>query len=83
VLGPHFSLRNFDAHEMRTIVQNPQNSVVRGKPVVVMSGTGGNRGEAMVAACRLHNFGRVVTFYLTTDDEDRFTPPVAKINSEF
>jgi hypothetical protein len=32
----------------------------------------------MVAACRLHNFGLVVTFYLTTDDEDRFTPPVAK-----
>jgi NAD(P)H-hydrate repair Nnr-like enzyme with NAD(P)H-hydrate epimerase domain len=67
-----------------TGIQNPQNSNVRGKSVVVMAGTGSNGGEAMVAACRSHYFGRVATFYLTTDDEDRFsTPPVAKHQLEF
>ena len=45
----------------------------KGKTVVVMAGTGGNGGGALVAARRLHNYGAAVTVYITKPD-DAFTP---------
>ena len=44
-----------------------------GQHIVVMAGTGGNGGGAMVAARRLHNYGARVSVYLTAES-DRFTP---------
>lgn len=44
-----------------------------GKAVVVMAGTGGNGGGALVCARRLHNYGANVTVYVTASDEN-FTP---------
>ena len=37
----------------------------RGRRVVVLAGTGGNGGGALVAARRLHNYGAVVSVYVT------------------
>lgn len=45
----------------------------RGKAVVVMAGTGGNGGGALVCARRLHNYGATVTAYITQPHE-HFTP---------
>ncbi len=45
----------------------------RGKAVVVLAGTGGNGGGALVAARRLHNYGATVQVYLTKPD-DQFSP---------
>lgn len=45
----------------------------RGKKVVVLAGTGGNGGGALVCARRLHNYGAVVTV-LVTGPEERFKP---------
>lgn len=46
----------------------------RTKKVIVLAGTGGNGGGAMVCARRLHNYGAEVQVYLTANDADRFTP---------
>lgn len=40
-----------------------------GKTVVVLAGTGGNGGGALVAARRLHNYGAAVQLYITQPDE--------------
>jgi NAD(P)H-hydrate epimerase len=45
----------------------------RGKKVVVLAGTGGNGGGALVCARRLHNWGAQVTVHVTRPDE-KFTP---------
>jgi NAD(P)H-hydrate epimerase len=45
----------------------------RGKKVVVLAGTGGNGGGALVCARRLHNYGAQVQVYVTKPDPD-FTP---------
>ena len=45
----------------------------QGKHVVVLAGTGGNGGGAMVAARRLHNYGAHVQLFITKRDE-AFTP---------
>ncbi|MEA3510079.1 MAG: NAD(P)H-hydrate epimerase [Actinomycetota bacterium] len=45
----------------------------RGRRVVVLAGTGGNGGGALVAARRLHNFGAIVSVVVTKPD-DEFTP---------
>ncbi len=45
----------------------------RGKTVVVLAGTGGNGGGAMVAARRLHGYGAVVRVAVTAGG-DRMTP---------
>ncbi len=45
----------------------------QGKTVVVLAGTGGNGGGALVAARRLHNYGATVQVYLTKPAE-QFTP---------
>ncbi|MEA3501274.1 MAG: NAD(P)H-hydrate epimerase [Actinomycetota bacterium] len=45
----------------------------RGHRVVVLAGTGGNGGGALVAARRLHNYGAEVTVFATKPD-DEFTP---------
>lgn len=45
----------------------------RGKRVVVLAGTGGNGGGALVAARRLHNWGAEVQVYITRPAPD-FTP---------
>lgn len=42
----------------------------RGKDVVVLAGTGGNGGGALVAARRLHNWGAPVRVVLTRSPED-------------
>ncbi len=48
----------------------------RGKRVVVLAGTGGNGGGAMVCARRLHNWGARVQVYVTRPGAD-FTPVAA------
>lgn len=45
----------------------------RGKTVVVMAGTGGNGGGALVCARRLHNYGATVQVFVTNPMGD-FTP---------
>ncbi len=45
----------------------------QGKAVVVLAGTGGNGGGALVCARRLHNYGAQVQVY-TTQPEEKFTP---------
>lgn len=45
----------------------------QGKRVVVLAGTGGNGGGALVAARRLHNYGAKITVFVTKSDEE-FTP---------
>ncbi len=45
----------------------------RGRRVVVLAGTGGNGGGALVAARRLHNYGAVVSVFVTKPI-DEFTP---------
>ena len=45
----------------------------RGKRVIVMAGTGGNGGSALVCARRLHSWGAQVTVLITKPDED-FAP---------
>ncbi|NDJ75248.1 MAG: NAD(P)H-hydrate epimerase [Chloroflexi bacterium] len=45
----------------------------RGKSVVIMAGTGGNGGGALVCARRLHNYGANVSVFVTAAD-DTFTP---------
>ncbi len=44
----------------------------RGKRIVVLVGTGGNGGGALVAARRLHNYGARVQVFITRTD-DKFT----------
>lgn len=46
---------------------------VAGKSILVMTGTGGNGGGALVAARRLHNWGAKVAVY-TTAKEERYSP---------
>ena len=45
----------------------------RGRCIVVLAGTGGNGGGALVAARRLHNYGADVTVLATRSDES-FAP---------
>lgn len=45
----------------------------RGRRVVVLAGTGGNGGGALVSARRLHNYGAQVQVYITRPDA-AFTP---------
>lgn len=45
----------------------------RGKRVIVLAGTGGNGGGALVSARRLHNYGAKVQVYVTKPDTE-FTP---------
>ncbi len=44
-----------------------------GRSVVVLAGTGGNGGGALVAARRLHNYGAAVSVFVTKPDEE-FAP---------
>lgn len=46
---------------------------VEGKRIVVMAGSGGNGGGALVAARRLHNWGAKVQVF-TTSEAENFTP---------
>ena len=53
----------------------------RGKSVVVLAGTGGNGGGALVCARRLHNYGATVQVFITKSDAD-FTPiPAHQLDS--
>jgi 6-phosphogluconate dehydrogenase len=45
----------------------------RGRTVIVLAGTGGNGGGALVCARRLHNYGARVQVFVTKPDSD-FTP---------
>jgi NAD(P)H-hydrate epimerase len=45
----------------------------RGKHVVILAGTGGNGGGALVCARRLHNYGAQVQVFVTKPDAE-FTP---------
>ena len=45
----------------------------RGKRIVILAGTGGNGGGALVCARRLHNYGAQVNVYITRPAE-RFAP---------
>jgi len=46
---------------------------VEGKHIVVLVGTGGNGGGALVAARRLYNWGAKVRVF-TASEEEKFTP---------
>ncbi len=46
---------------------------VDGKQIVVLAGTGGNGGGALVAARRLHGWGAKVSVF-TTAEQEKFTP---------
>lgn len=48
----------------------------RGRKVVVLAGTGGNGGGALVCARRLHNYGADVSVYITKEIEG-FSPVAA------
>jgi NAD(P)H-hydrate epimerase len=48
----------------------------RGKHVVVLAGTGGNGGGALVSARRLHNYGAAVSVYVTKSIK-AFSPAAA------
>jgi NAD(P)H-hydrate epimerase len=41
-----------------------------GKQVIILAGTGGNGGGALVSARRLHNWGAKVHVFITKPDED-------------
>ena len=45
----------------------------RGRRIIVLAGTGGNGGGALVAARRLHNYGATVNVF-TTKPDDAFAP---------
>ncbi len=45
----------------------------RGRHIVILAGTGGNGGGALVAARRLHNYGARVEVFLTKPDKE-FSP---------
>ncbi|SHJ07196.1 NAD(P)H-hydrate epimerase [Pseudozobellia thermophila] len=49
------------------------NGDVEGKNIVVLAGTGGNGGGALVAARRLHNWGANVKVFVTAEAK-KFTP---------
>ena len=51
----------------------------RGKRVIVMAGTGGNGGSALVCARRLHNWGGRVTVLITKPDEGFAPVPVRQL----
>ena len=42
----------------------------RGHRIVVLAGTGGNGGGALVAARRLHNYGAIVSVFVTKPDNE-------------
>ncbi len=52
----------------------------RGKRVVVLAGTGGNGGGALVAARRLHNYGAEVRVYLARPDTDLAPAPAHQLD---
>ena len=53
---------------------------VEGKNIVVLTGTGGNGGGALVAARRLHNWGATIKVF-TTAAAEKFTPvPLQQYN---
>jgi len=53
----------------------------RGKKVVVLAGTGGNGGGALVCARHLHNYGAQVSVLVTGPDQN-FTPiPAHQLDS--
>ncbi|MEE9156630.1 MAG: NAD(P)H-hydrate epimerase [Gemmatimonadota bacterium] len=51
-----------------------------GKDVVVLAGTGGNGGGAMVCARRLHNWGANVRVFITAPDEDYTGVPAHQLD---
>jgi len=50
------------------------------KRVIVLAGTGGNGGGALVCARRLHNWGVDVRVYLTAEDEKMTPIPLHQLN---
>jgi NAD(P)H-hydrate epimerase len=51
-----------------------------GKRVVVLAGSGGNGGGALVCARRLHNYGVQVRVFVTRPDEDLAPVPAHQLN---
>lgn len=52
----------------------------RGKSVVVLAGTGGNGGGALVCARRLHNYGAMVQVFVTRPAEDFSAIPAHQLD---
>lgn len=52
----------------------------RGKNIVVLAGTGGNGGGALVCARRLHNYGAQVQVFLTKLDADFTSVPAHQLD---
>jgi len=52
----------------------------RGKKVVVLAGTGGNGGGALVCARRLHNYGAQVSVLVTRPDDDFTLIPAQQLD---
>jgi NAD(P)H-hydrate epimerase len=51
-----------------------------GKQVIILAGTGGNGGGALVSARRLHNWGAKVQVYITKPDEDFKSVPAVQLD---
>ncbi len=51
-----------------------------GKKVVVLAGTGGNGGGALVCARRLHNYGAMVKVYITKPDAEFIPIPAHQLD---
>lgn len=51
-----------------------------GKRIVVLAGTGGNGGGALVCARRLHNWGAKVRVFVTKSDEDFTSIPAHQLD---
>ncbi|MCA9930421.1 MAG: NAD(P)H-hydrate epimerase [Anaerolineales bacterium] len=52
----------------------------RGKRVIILAGTGGNGGGALVCARRLHTYGTAVTVYLTKPAADFMPVPAHQLD---
>lgn len=52
----------------------------RGQKVVVLAGTGGNGGGALVCARRLHNYGADVRVFVTRPDDDFSAVPAHQLD---
>jgi NAD(P)H-hydrate epimerase len=51
-----------------------------GKQVIILAGTGGNGGGALVSARRLHNWGAKVHVFITKPDEDFKSVPALQLD---
>lgn len=73
----HIELIQMMENAGRNLAHLARNRFLDGQPtdkqVVILAGTGGNGGGALVCARRLHNYGALVQVFVTAEDNN-FTP---------